>query len=163
MRKIYLVKKDPAKDGQDNWITMNGYEFAMFMKTLEGQARKDGFGQIDACGSDDNIIVMECGAEIARKWRAEKDRHDYLVEKEIASGITTFSYSSIYSEDEDVTGEDMLRDENCNVEEIAVLNLQIEELQSAINMLQEQERNVIQHCSCLQHHLPKTNMQKLLV
>ena len=38
MKKIYLVKKDPAKEGQDNWITMNGYEFAMFMKTPKGQA-----------------------------------------------------------------------------------------------------------------------------
>ena len=41
MKKIYLVKKDVNKpSGEGNWIKMNSYEFAMFMKTLEGQERK---------------------------------------------------------------------------------------------------------------------------
>lgn len=143
MRKIYLVKKDPTKDGQDNWITMNSYEFAMFMKTPEGQERKDNFGQLDACEKDDNIIVMECGAERARKWRAEKDRHDYLVEQKIASGYTTFSYSSIYSEYEDVTGEEMLQDEECDVEETAIHNLSLADMRQAINSLNSEEKKLI--------------------
>lgn len=70
MKKIYLVKKDPAAEGQDNWITMNGYEFAMFMKTPEGQARKDNFGQLDACSEDDNIIVMEAYLETGIKQQS---------------------------------------------------------------------------------------------
>ena len=46
MKKIYLVKKDVNKPaGEGNWIEMNPYEFAMFMKTDEGKQRRPGFGQ----------------------------------------------------------------------------------------------------------------------
>lgn len=38
MKKIYLVKKNPEKPaGRENWIVMNSYDFAMFMKTPEGK------------------------------------------------------------------------------------------------------------------------------
>ena len=44
MKKIYLVKKDPEKPAsKDNWIIMNSYEFAMFLKTPEGEKRKSAF------------------------------------------------------------------------------------------------------------------------
>lgn len=77
------------------------------------------------------------------RWRAEKDRHDYLVEQKIASGYTTFSYSSIYSEDEDVTGEEMLQDEECDVEETAIHNLSLADMRQAINSLNSEEKKLI--------------------
>ena len=143
MKKIYLVKKDPAAEGQDNWITMNGYEFAMFMKTPEGQARKDNFGQLDACSEDDNIIVMECGAEKAKEWRADKDRRDYLKECENASGFITFSYSAIYSEEGEISGEDMLPDDSCDIEEEIVHKMLLQEMRKAISSLTAEEIELI--------------------
>lgn len=37
MKNIYLVKKNPEMEVSDeNWIVMNAYEFAMFLKTPDG-------------------------------------------------------------------------------------------------------------------------------
>ena len=55
-----MVKKNPnMPESEDNWIMMNGYEFARFMETEEGQRRKKNFAQIDACGEEDVIYVVE--------------------------------------------------------------------------------------------------------
>ena len=78
MSKIFLVKKDPSKEGQDNWITMNGTEFMAFISTPEGASRKNNFGCIDSCGDGDSTIIIECGEEKAKNLRVEKDRRIYL-------------------------------------------------------------------------------------
>ena len=102
MRKIYLVKKNPElpADG-NNWLVMNSFEFRNFIQTPEGQKRRDRFGQLDACSVDDVIIIAECGAETAKQWRSEKDRHDYLVSIENQSGMTVFSYNTQTTTEDD--------------------------------------------------------------
>lgn len=94
MRKIYLVKKNPEQpaDG-NNWIVMNSFEFMNFVKTPEGQKRKACFGQLDACSVDDVIIIAECGAETAKQWRSEKDRHDYLLKRKQLEEFLIKSFS----------------------------------------------------------------------
>lgn len=136
MRKIYLVKKNPElpADG-NNWIVMNGYEFAMFMQTPEGQKRKDNFGQLDACTMDDVIIVAECGVDTAKKWRSEKDEHDYLASLEETSNFTVFSYSTQTTTEDELSGEELLVDEDANVEKNVFDKLDRQELLNAINQL----------------------------
>ncbi len=145
MRKIYLVKKNPklAADGS-NWIVMNGYEFAMFMQTPEGQRRKDNFGQLDACTMDDVIIVVECGADTAKVWRSEKDSHDYLAAAEKESGFTVFSYSTQTTTDDEGSGEELLEDKTCDVAEEVMKRLQKVEIQDAIAKLLPAERALIE-------------------
>ena len=82
MKKVYLVKKDPSQpESRDNWIVMNSYEFAMFMKTPEGRKRSNNFGRLNGCDDDDVIIIVECGKENAREWKREKERNDYWDKK----------------------------------------------------------------------------------
>lgn len=102
MRKIYLVKKNPEQpaDG-NNWLVMNSFEFMNFIQTPEGQKRRDRFGQLDACSVDDVIIIAECGAETAKQWRSEKDRHNYLASIEKQSGMTVFSYNTQTTTEDD--------------------------------------------------------------
>lgn len=158
MKKLYLVKKDPAQPATcDNWIVMNAYEFAMFMKTPEGQSRKSNFGPLDACSYDDYQIIGECGKECAKKWRSEKDRHDYLKCLEKQSEITTFSYNAIEVNDEELTGEELLADEDCDVEEIVLKRLQYEELYKAIEQLGQNDRLLI-GCLFLQKN-PMTSVE----
>lgn len=111
MRKIYLVKKNPElpADG-NNWIVMNSIEFMNFVKTPDGQKRKACFGQLDACSVDDVIIIAECGAETAKHWRSEKDRHDYLASVEKQSGVTVFSYNTQTTTEDELSGEEILTD-----------------------------------------------------
>lgn len=61
-----------------------------FVKTPDGQKRKACFGQLDACSVDDVIIIAECGAETAKQWRSEKDRHDYLAQSKNSPGLQCF-------------------------------------------------------------------------
>lgn len=116
MRKIYLVKKNPElpADG-NNWLVMNSFEFRNFIQTPEGQKRRDRFGQLDACSVDDVIIIAECGTETAKQWRSEKDRHDYLVSIENQSGMTVFSYNTQTTTEDDMSGEELLVDQDCSV------------------------------------------------
>ena len=37
MKKEFWIKKDPVKDGQDNWKKLSSYEFARFMETADGK------------------------------------------------------------------------------------------------------------------------------
>lgn len=144
MKKTYFVKKDPSlPTGEDNWIMMNAYEFAMFMKTPEGMSRKKNFGQLDACDKGDSVYVFECGHETAKEWRADSDRHRYLLKCEKGSGFVTVSYDSI-SDDDSFPGEELLADENCNVEEDVMAKLEIEQLHLALQSLTDIEREVVE-------------------
>lgn len=143
MKKIYLVKKNPELPaGRDNWTIMNSYEFAMFMKTPEGQKRRPNFGQLDGCEVDDVIIVAECGEESASRWRTEKDRADYLREQTKASGFTTCSFSEEI--DDGLVREDIVADPLANVEMEIIFKLTIEDLRKAVASLTEEERDLIQ-------------------
>ena len=143
MKKIYLVMKDTNKPADaNNWLVMNGYEFAMFIKTPEGQMRKNNFGQIDACSQDEYIIVAECGTEYAKKWRSAKDEHDYLLSLEKEIGYKVFSYNSLDSLD-DVSGEELIADTECDVEQEVLKKIQIEELYKALTLLPASDRHLI--------------------
>ena len=46
MKKEFWIKKDPVKDGQDNWKKLSSYEFARFMETADGKSRKENIARI---------------------------------------------------------------------------------------------------------------------
>ena len=144
MRKIYLVKKNPElpADG-NNWLVMNSFEFRNFIQTPEGQKRRDRFGQLDACSVDDVIIIAECGAETAKQWRSEKDRHNYLASIEKQSGMTVFSYNTQTTTEDELSGEEILTDKGCDVAGEVIEKLYLMELQNALSQLNEKERQII--------------------
>lgn len=131
----------PASDS--NWIMVNAFEFANFMKTPEGQARKRNFGQLDACDKEDLIYVFECGHETAKQWRSDKDRHNYLLACERESGYITISYNCL-SQDESVSGEEVIEDSNYDVEETVMLRLELERLRDSLQILSSTEREIIE-------------------
>lgn len=145
MRKIYLVKKNPEQpaDG-NNWIVMNSFEFMNFVKTPEGQKRKACFGQLDACSVDDVIIIAECGAETAKQWRSEKDRHDYLASIEKQSGMTVFSYNTQTATENEMSGEELLADNQCDVVEEVLRRFQKAHIQETLATLLPEERDLIE-------------------
>ena len=144
MRKIYLVKKNPElpADG-NNWLVMNSFEFRNFIQTPEGQKRRDRFGQLDACSVDDVIIIAECGTETAKQWRSEKDRHDYLVSIENQSGITVFSYNTQTTTEDDMSGEELLVDQDCSVIDAILKKEEKSTLYAAVAKLSPAEINLM--------------------
>lgn len=145
MRKIYLVKKNPEQpaDG-NNWIVMNSFEFMNFVKTPEGQKRRECFGQLDACSVDDVIIIAECGTETAKQWRSEKDRHDYLASIEKQSGMTVFSYNTQTTAEDEMSGEELLADNQCDVVEEVLRRFQKAHIQETLTALLPEERDLIE-------------------
>lgn len=147
MKKVYLVKKDPSLPaGKENWIVMDSHGFSQFLKTPEGQKRKQDFGQMDGCDTDDYMIFAECGREAARQWRAEKDRHNYLMKLKTKMGYVNFSYHAIPTDaGSEAQGEDILKDENTNVEETVIDRLVAEKLRTALVSLNAEERHLVDH------------------
>ena len=145
MKKIYLVKKDVNKpSGEGNWIKMTPYEFAQFMKTPEGQSRKKNFAQLDGCDYDDDIIVAECEEKLAKKIRAEKDAHDYLMSIEKEMGYTVFSYNEQENSEDELTGEELLEDESVDVERDVINNLLTEKMKKGLKVLTKIELHLIE-------------------
>ena len=142
MKKVYLVKKDPSQpESRDNWIVMNSYEFAMFMKTPEGRKRSNNFGRLSGCDDDDVIIIVECGKENAREWKRERERNDYW-DKKYSSLYTMFSLDE--RNEEGIDEHRTLEDQDCNVELEIVLKITLEDLRKAVSKLSDDERELIQ-------------------
>ena len=164
MKKLFLVKKNPElPEGKDNWIVMNGHEFAMFMKTPEGKERRNNFGQLDACDNTDTIIIAECGQEKAKEWRVEKDRHDYLIEAKEKAGYTTFSYHSVETDNgDDLVGDDLICDEVTNVEDTVTTHIMKEKLREAMTYLNGDECHLIEKMFLSDNPMTETEYGKLI-
>ncbi len=157
MKKIYMVKKNPnMPESEDNWIIMNGYEFARFMETEDGQSRKKNFAQLDACGDEDDIIIAECGEKRAKEWRAEKDAHDYLRECEIESGIETVSFYSTDVDGEEINLEDVVGDPDVDVVADVIKKVTHEALVVALQKLSESEYDLIYHLYLSEHRMTES-------
>ena len=163
MKKVYLVKKNPEMPaGKDNWIVMNSYEYNKFLETPEGKKRDKGVGQLNGCDTEDVIIFAECGEEKAKEWRKDVNRDQYLRILKQEAGYTVFSYNAITGDQgEDLTGEDLIRDESESVEETVVVQILKEELRVAILSLTESDRDLIEKLFLREHPLTETEYAKL--
>ena len=128
MKKIFLVKKDPEREGKDNWIIMEGKEFSDFIRSEEGQRRKGDFGRLEACGYDDVIVIAECGRKRAKEWKSEQNRAEYL--RRYEEGIV-FEEGDM----EDISG---------NVEESVLIRVSGEQVRVAVMRLEPVEKLLIE-------------------
>lgn len=140
--KTYLVKKDINKpDAQNNWIIMNGYEFARFMETEEGRQRKKNFAKLDRCDERDDAIIVECGEKKAREWERERLRELYRVCAN--SKQPTISYDYHMPCKKAYCGDDFIADPATGIEEIVISNQELSHLQEAIQLLTDKEKDLI--------------------
>ena len=146
MKKIVLVKKDHSRAaGEDNWIVMNSYEFAMFMKTPEGMRRRPGFGVLPGAGPGDAMIIAECGEETAREWKSAANREYYLRKRNAEHGDLVFSYSVLSAlSGGGHCGEETVWDEKVNVEKLVEERLTKEKLRGAVWALDPEERDLVE-------------------
>lgn len=140
--KTYLVKKNVDLPGDnDNWIIMNGYEFAMFMETEDGQKRKKNFAKLERCDDNDYDIVIECDEETARTWECE--RLCRLYHRRLNAAYTTISYDYPLLNDENCCGEDMIPDPSVNVEDAVSRSIMKEFLHEALALLNEEDEAIL--------------------
>ena len=144
MKKTFLVKKDPNRLGTDeNWIIMNSYEFALFMKTDEGKRRRKFFGQMNAVDENDSIIIMECDLETATEMREEVNREAYARKKWKESGFILFSLDAKRNTEDRSCEETELIDDNINVEMEVIRKIETQVLAEALKKLNDAEMDLI--------------------
>ena len=144
MKKTFLVKKDPNRPGTDeNWIIMNSYEFALFMKTDEGKRRRKYFGQMNAVDENDSIIIMECDLKTATEMREEVNREAYARKKWKESGFLVFSLDAKRNTEDRSCEETELIDENINIEMEVLRKIEIQMLAEALEELSDSDMDII--------------------
>ncbi|MFQ7133313.1 MAG: hypothetical protein ACLR5H_06670 [Oscillospiraceae bacterium] len=146
MKKEFWIKKDPVKDGQDNWKKLSSYEFARFMETADGKSRKENIARIPGGEPGEPIIYMEVDSQTAKEWKRENNRACYLQKTMNALGIEVISYNvSPNVEDWEVNGEALLEDPDCHVEDDVLRSILTENMLDAMCHLSEIEQKVITH------------------
>lgn len=143
MKKLFLVKKNPSICNEDNWIMMSYPEFLDFLKTAEGQRRKKLFTTLDSADNDDYTIVIEADSNNVMELNAEHFARKYRARCQKESGYSSISYNAIGEDGEDLTGEELISDETCDVEEQAIKNIEAQRLRDAILQLSDFEQLVI--------------------
>ena len=144
MERKYLIKKDPAKEGQDNWIIMNTEQFMAWKNTPEGQLRYMNLGRLDACDEDDYIIYMECDESTRTSWKKEYDHKRYNRLCKANADIEVLSYNAMASDDEGINGEETLPDNSVNIEEEVLRAFESELFHKALSMLTDAERELLE-------------------
>lgn len=144
MKTIYLVKKNPDLSSEDNWITMSFSEFQLFLKTAEGEKRKKLFSIIDPSDRTDYKIVIEADPDKVKQLYAEHMAKVYRARCQKQSGYSLLSYHAMGESDDDLTGEELLFDNGCDVEEQAIKNIEEQILREAVSQLSDYEQRIIQ-------------------
>ena len=112
MKKIFLVKKNPEQpNSQDNWIIMNGAEFISFLRTPDGNRRKDMFARLEPMDSDECIYYAECDPKTKAEWEAASHRYKYLMSIIKKLAIEFYSLDFMKAGENTKSGEEMLVDE----------------------------------------------------
>lgn len=144
MKKIYLVKKDPEKPvSKDNWIIMNSYEFAMFLKTPEGEKRKSSFARLEAMEDEEIIYYAECDPETKKTWEAASHRTKYIRKVRHELEIQEYSIDWMIVGDDERSGEEMLSEKGNPVEDALFAAEEMRILHEAIKKLDEKEQQLV--------------------
>ncbi len=144
MKTTYLVKKNPEQPtGNDNWILMDGKQFQDFKESEEGKRRSNNF--IKLCTEyDEECIVMECDLKNLKQWKAELNHTAYVDKVNKATGYKVLFYHQMEDTDDEINGEDVIRDTAVSVEDAVIAKLEIERLLKLVGQLSEEDQKLIQ-------------------
>ena len=143
MANTYLVKKNPALPCSDeNWLIMNYSEYKEWLNTPDGVSRKIHFGKIFQVDKNDSTIYIECEEKEQKKCKRIADEQYYrkTVRKEV--GYKLIPYQEL-TQEETVSGEEVIPDTEINIEEDAMKRLEIEYLRKALDCLSKDEKELL--------------------
>ncbi len=145
MKKIFLVKKDPkAINSPENWNILSSVEFKRFVETEDGKRRRPNFATLNALGPGDSMVIIECDEEIAKSMKKQHDLESAKQKAAAAIGMDTVSLHAIIMNGEYLDGAELLVDDECDIENMVIRKLQIEEMLFALGMLSEDDKDLIE-------------------
>ena len=163
MRRKYLIKKDPAIEAKDNWLVMTYRQYKAWLNTPEGKSRELTLGVLKGCCDGDVEYHIECDEQTAKKWKKDQNHSDYLRQIWFESGYELISYNvSPVIDDEEMTGEELLEDDTCDVAEEVMMKCMKEELRMALKELDADEMAVIYNEYYAEDKRSEEAMAKLL-
>ena len=143
MKTTYWIWKNPHCNGVNpDWKEINGREFYTLVNTPENKGRR--FVKLPKTEENECDIVMESTETEYVKWKKEKNHADYLRSQEHEISYQVISYHAIESSD-GCFGEEIMRDENCNIESECFKKFEREAVIKAIARLSDDERNIIDY------------------
>lgn len=146
MNAVYYIKKQPSFFSRKNWKKLNHKKYLRFLQTPEGQVRKLNMVRLRPCEPGDCCIILECeNAEKAKEIQRETQQSLYRERECRKLGYSLFPYSTLVTDDDEISGEEALADETSCVEEEALHKLEIAELHAALAQLSPEEMDLIQH------------------
>ena len=89
-------------------------------------------------------IFVEVSAEKIKSIRSEQRRRQYVSERDRQSEKSIVSIYGIETEDDAVTGEEVISSDEESVEETAIRNIELEHLHYAIQSLSKEEFELVQ-------------------
>ena len=128
----YFRKKNPTSGTADvEWVEMSGEEFYSFVTAPENRNRYF---------IDMGDVVLECSKAEYKKFKAEDDHSNYILEQE--DGWSTISLN-ILEQQEFVNSMETIVDTNPSVEEAAIQGVLMQELHKALCQLPVQDYRLI--------------------
>ena len=145
MKTTYFVWKDPFCNGiNPEWQELTGQEFLAFIRLDENKKRR--FIKLYSASEDssDGDIMIEATSEEYKKWRKDKDHNDWVRESNAEKGYQIVSYHAMEAED-GCFGEELLRDEDCDIEADCFKGFEIEVVRAAVASLSDEERRMVEY------------------
>lgn len=138
MSKKYYIWKDRNCNGVNpEWIELSGSKFYQFIKSPENKTRR--FEVLDNRVCDDaDILAFEVTEERYREF-SKVHRHERYLD-DCSQGYFCVSMQDSISEDEDLTLEEVIADENVDVEETVIDIVTSKQVKEIVNMLSGQAK-----------------------
>ena len=126
------MKAPKCKTSEIEWIEMTGKEFYRFIHSKEGQGRHF---------IDMGDVVLEATEAEVRSYKAEQNHRYYIQAQE--DGWSTLSIYAIVDKN-GCSGEEVVGDDTQDVETEAIQRIEQKALRTALYLLDEESRRLIQ-------------------
>lgn len=146
MEIFYIESKEGnilSANGDRRFIKLSGKAAYEYLKTEEGKGKR--FMKTSSFEETGDVEWVEVPACCMRQHRQSERREQYMSDCIEESGFITISfYATEDDESTDVaSGEELIADPNCDVEEEALRNVEIGTLKEALSTLSDKQKELI--------------------
>ncbi len=130
-----------SENGNRRFDKLTGQKVFDFLKSEAGKGRR--FMKVNDDG-ELNKVYVEVPSEQVRAIRKDERHKQYLSDCRNASGYVVISlYAAEMSKDDCSSGEELIADENCDIENEVLHNMNLEKLRKALRTLSKEEMVLI--------------------
>lgn len=145
--KIYYAKSNDGKylsaDGKTRYAKLCGRAAYTFLKKEENKSKR--FAKISDEDEFDEVY-LEIDADSIPTFRVDERRKQYVRDSKKESGIciiSLYACEGVGDDGDQVSGEELIADENCDLEYAVLRQMEIETLRKALKTLNKDEMQIL--------------------